>query len=276
MSSAEIIDGKSVAAEVRARVAEEARRLVAETGVVPGLAVVLVGNDPASEVYVGGKGKAAREAGFHSVQHTLPADTSEADLLALVATLNRDPAIHGILVQFPLPRALDVHRNRVIEAIDPAKDVDGLHPVNAGRLASGFPDAIAPCTPAGCMILLRRVLGDSLAGQHAVVVGRSNLVGKPIAQLLLAANATVTVAHSRTRDLAAVGRGGGHRRRGGRPAAAGARRLDQAWRGRHRCRHEPDCRRRARQDSPCRRRRLPTRRCRGRGRSRRCRAASAP
>jgi methylenetetrahydrofolate dehydrogenase (NADP+)/methenyltetrahydrofolate cyclohydrolase len=205
LSSAEIIDGRAVAAEVRARVAEESRQLAADTGVVPGLAVVLVGSDPASEVYVGGKGKAAREVGFHSVQHTLPPDTSERDLLALVDTLNRDDAIHGILVQFPLPDDLDRNRSRVIEAIDPSKDVDGLHPVNAGRLASGFPNAIAPCTPAGCMVLLRRVLGDnSLAGQQAVVVGRSNLVGKPVAQLLLAANATVTLAHSRTRDLAAT------------------------------------------------------------------------
>jgi methylenetetrahydrofolate dehydrogenase (NADP+)/methenyltetrahydrofolate cyclohydrolase len=204
LSSAERIDGKAVAAEVTARVAEETRRLKAEAGVTPGLAVVLVGNDPASEVYVGGKGRTAREVGFHSVQHTLGADTAEAELLALVETLNRDPAIHGVLVQFPLPPALDRNRPRVIQAISPEKDVDGLHPLNIGRLAGGFEGAMVPCTPAGCMVLIRRVLGRDLAGRNAVVVGRSNLVGKPIAQLLLAENCTVTVAHSRTRDLPRV------------------------------------------------------------------------
>ena len=205
-SSARVIDGRAVAAEVTARVAEETRRLKAETRVVPGLAVVLVGHDAASEIYVAGKGKKAEEVGFFSVQHSLPAETTEADLLALVDTLNRDPAIHGILVQFPLPRHL--HRDKVIQAIRPEKDVDGLHPINVGRLASGIDGAMVPCTPAGCVILLHRALGGKLAGRTAVVVGRSNLVGKPIAQLLLAENCTVTVAHSKTVDLAATVRGG--------------------------------------------------------------------
>ena len=200
MSSAERIDGRAVAAEVTGRVAAEARRLKAERGVVPGLAVVLVGNDPASEVYVAGKGRKAEEVGFFSIQHTLPAATSEADLLALVARLNGDARIHGILVQFPLPAHLD--KTKVIEAIHPDKDVDGLNPVNVGRLASGIGGAIVPCTPAGCLILIRRALGGKLAGRRAVVVGRSNLVGKPMAQLLLNENCTVTVAHSKTADLA--------------------------------------------------------------------------
>ena len=200
MSSAERIDGRAVAAEVTGRVAAEARRLKAEHGVVPGLAVVLVGNDPASEVYVAGKGRKAEEVGFFSIQHTLPAATSEADLLALVARLNGDARIHGILVQFPLPAHLD--KTKVIEAIHPDKDVDGLNPVNVGRLASGIGGATVPCTPAGCLILIRRALGGKLAGRRAVVVGRSNLVGKPMAQLLLNENCTVTVAHSKTADLA--------------------------------------------------------------------------
>jgi methylenetetrahydrofolate dehydrogenase (NADP+) / methenyltetrahydrofolate cyclohydrolase len=205
-SSAKAIDGRAVAAEVTARVAEETRRLKAETGVVPGLAVVLVGHDAASEIYVAGKGKKAEEVGFFSLQHSLSAETTEATLLALVDTLNRDPAIHGILVQFPLPRHL--HRDKVIQAIRPEKDVDGLHPINVGRLASGIGGAMVPCTPAGCLILIRRALGGKLAGRTAVVVGRSNLVGKPMAQLLLAENCTVTVAHSKTADLAATVRGG--------------------------------------------------------------------
>ncbi|MCB1494953.1 MAG: bifunctional methylenetetrahydrofolate dehydrogenase/methenyltetrahydrofolate cyclohydrolase FolD [Bauldia sp.] len=200
--NAAIIDGRAVAARVTERVAEETRRLRAEAGVVPGLAVVLVGDDPASHVYVGAKGRKADELGFHSVQHTMAATTSEEELLALVEALNGNPEIHGILIQLPLPSHIDT--DRVIEAIRPEKDVDGLHPVNIGRLASGAGEAMVPCTPAGCMILLRGVLGDGLDGLEAVVVGRSNLVGKPIAQLLLAANCTVTVAHSRTRDLADV------------------------------------------------------------------------
>ena len=197
------IDGKVVAAEVTAAVADETRKLKTETGMAPGLAVVLVGDDPASQVYVGGKGKKAAELGFHSVQKTLPATTSQAELLAVVEALNADPAIHGILVQLPLPGHLD--KVPVIEAIRPEKDVDGLHPVNAGRLAGGDARAVVPCTPAGCLILLKRALGEGgLTGKTAVVVGRSNLVGKPVAQLLLNENCTVTIAHSRTRDLAAT------------------------------------------------------------------------
>jgi methylenetetrahydrofolate dehydrogenase (NADP+)/methenyltetrahydrofolate cyclohydrolase len=205
-SSARVIDGRAVADEVTGKVAEEVRRLKADAGVVPGFAVVLVGNDPASEVYVSAKGRKAEELGLRSVQHTLPAGTAEAELLALVARLNADPSIHGILVQFPLPPQID--RIRVVEAISPAKDVDGLHPLNVGRLAGGIPGALVPCTPAGCLILVRRALPEGLAGRHAVVVGRSTLVGRPMAQLLLDQNCTVTVAHSKTRDLAAVVRAG--------------------------------------------------------------------
>jgi methylenetetrahydrofolate dehydrogenase (NADP+)/methenyltetrahydrofolate cyclohydrolase len=200
-----LIDGKKVAARVVEDVAAGARALTAR-GVRPGLAVVLVGEDPASQVYVRAKGKAAETCGFHSVQHTLPASTGEADLIALVDRLNADPAIHGILVQLPLPGQIDA--GRVLERIAPAKDVDGFHPFNAGLLAVGeLGRALVPCTPAGSMILLReaaRDLGRTLAGLEAVVVGRSNIVGKPMAQLLLAEHCTVTIAHSRTRDLAAV------------------------------------------------------------------------
>jgi methylenetetrahydrofolate dehydrogenase (NADP+)/methenyltetrahydrofolate cyclohydrolase len=203
-SSARIIDGKAVAARVTDRVGEETVRLKQETHVVPGLAVVLVGEDPASQVYVGAKARKAEELGFHSVQHTLPADTPETELMALVAALNADPAIHGILVQFPLPLALDRNRDKVIAAIDPDKDVDGLHPVNAGRLMTGIGRPLVSCTPAGCMILIREALGEDIAGKEAVVIGRSTLVGKPTAQLLLNRNCTVTMAHSRTRDLPAV------------------------------------------------------------------------
>jgi methylenetetrahydrofolate dehydrogenase (NADP+)/methenyltetrahydrofolate cyclohydrolase len=200
-----ILDGRAVAARVTDRVGEETVRLKQEAHLVPGLAVVLVGEDPASQVYVGAKARKAEELGFHSVQHTLPATTKEAELLRLVDDLNRDPAIHGILVQFPLPDGLE--RTRVITAISPEKDVDGLHPVNAGRLATGIGTPIVPCTPAGCMILIREARGGRLAGLNAVVLGRSTLVGKPAAQLLLNENCTVTVAHSRTRDLPYVVRG---------------------------------------------------------------------
>lgn len=200
------IDGRAVAARVIEQVGEETRRLKVEAGIVPGLAVVLVGDDPASQVYVGAKGRKATELGFHSVQHTLPIETTEADLLDLIGRLNDDPEIHGILVQLPLPDQID--KTKVIEAILPEKDVDGFHPINVGRLASGAGKAMVPCTPAGCLILLRDVLGDDMAGLSAVVVGRSNLVGKPIAQLLLGQNCTVTIAHSRTRDLPAVVRSG--------------------------------------------------------------------
>jgi methylenetetrahydrofolate dehydrogenase (NADP+)/methenyltetrahydrofolate cyclohydrolase len=205
VKSATIIDGRAVAARIAGDVAAGVERLKAETLTPAGLAVVLVGDNPASRLYVGGKSRKAEELGFHSVQHNLPAATSEADLLALISVLNRDPLIHGILVQLPLPPQID--KDKVIEAILPEKDVDGFHPVNVGRLAAGLPGALVPCTPAGSLILIREVLGRDLAGRTAVVIGRSNIVGKPMAQLLLNASCTVTVAHSRTRDLAAVTRG---------------------------------------------------------------------
>ena len=200
MSQAQIIDGKITAERLRAEVAQEVAALKAQHGLQPGLAVVLVGEDPASQVYVRSKGEHSKAAGMYSVTHRLSADVSQDDLLALVRQLNVDPTIHGILVQLPLPKGLD--EKAVIETIDPAKDVDGLHVVNAGRLAQGLP-SLVPCTPLGCMILLRETLGD-LTGKRAVVIGRSVLVGKPVAQLLLAADCTVTIAHSRTQDLAAV------------------------------------------------------------------------
>ncbi len=197
---AQIIDGKATADRIRAEVTAEVAELKEKHGLVPGLAVVLTGDDPASQVYVRSKGEHSKAAGMHSVTIRLPADTSQADLLAQVEALNKDPSIHGILVQLPLPKGLD--EKAVISAIDPAKDVDGLHPVNAGLLAQGQ-KALVPCTPLGCMIMLREALGD-LTGKRAVVVGRSVLVGKPVAQLLLAADCTVTIAHSRTSDLPAV------------------------------------------------------------------------
>lgn len=200
MSQAQIIDGKVTAERLRAEVAAEVADLKAKHGLQPGLAVVLVGEDPASQVYVRSKGEHSKAAGMHSVTHRMPAETTQAELLAMVESLNNDPAIHGILVQLPLPKGLD--EKAVIEAIDPAKDVDGLHVVNAGRLAQGLP-SLVPCTPLGCMIMLRETLGD-LTGKRAVVVGRSVLVGKPVAQLLLQADCTVTISHSRTQDLAAV------------------------------------------------------------------------
>jgi methylenetetrahydrofolate dehydrogenase (NADP+)/methenyltetrahydrofolate cyclohydrolase len=195
--TAQIIDGKALSEALRARVTAEVAALKQAHGLTPGLAVVLVGEDPASQIYVRSKGEQSRAAGMHSVTHRLPADTAQADLIALVRQLNADPAIHGILVQLPLPKPLD--EKAVIEAIDPAKDVDGLTVANAGRLVSGLP-ALTPCTPLGCMIMLTETLGD-LAGKRALVVGRSALVGKPIAQLLLRADCTVTIAHSKTRDL---------------------------------------------------------------------------
>ena len=197
--SATLIDGKAQAAALRARVAGEVRRLSARD-VVPGLAVVLVGADPASEVYVRNKGRQTVEAGMRSFDHTLAADVSEAEVLALVGRLNADPQVDGILVQLPLPAQIDAQK--VIEAIDPGKDVDGFHPVNAGRLMTGV-DGLLPCTPLGCLMLVHSVRPE-IAGLEAVVVGRSNIVGKPVAQLLLAESCTVTVAHSRTRDLPAV------------------------------------------------------------------------
>lgn len=200
MSKANLIDGKAIAASVRNEITARAARLLAETGKRPGLAVVLVGEDPASQVYVRNKDRAAEACGFHSVKHTLPADTSEADLLALVAQLNEDEAIHGILVQLPLPGHID--ETKVLRLIRPEKDVDGFHPVNVGLLATGARDtALVPCTPAGSLVLLKRTLQTPLAGLNAVVIGRSNIVGKPMAALLLAESCTVTIAHSRTKDL---------------------------------------------------------------------------
>jgi len=198
--TATIIDGKVIAANLRARVAGEAARLKSAHGIEPGIAVVLVGDDPASNVYVRTKSKMVAEAGMRAFDHKLPAETAEADLLALIGRLNADAAVNGILVQLPLPGQID--SQKVIATIDPAKDVDGFHPVNVGRLSIGLP-ALVPCTPLGC-VLLAKSAHDSLAGMEAVVIGRSNIVGKPVAQLLLAENATVTVAHSKTRDLPAV------------------------------------------------------------------------
>jgi len=200
MTRASIIDGKAVAEALRTEVAASAAQLKRERDITPGLAVVLVGEDPASQVYVRTKAKMTRAAGMLSLEHKLPADTSQAALLALIAELNRRPDVHGILVQLPLPKHID--SGVVIEAIDPTKDVDGFHPVNVGRLASGG-RALVPCTPSGCLILAKTVRPE-LAGLEAVVIGRSNIVGKPMAQLLLAESCTVTIAHSRTRDLPAV------------------------------------------------------------------------
>ncbi len=197
--SATIIDGKAYAEGLRARIAG-AVRVLADQGVMPGLAVVIVGEDPASQLYVKNKARQTVEVGMRSFEHVLPASTGEAELLDLVARLNADPAVDGILVQLPLPRQIDAQK--VIEAIDPAKDMDGFHPINAGRLMTGVPGLVS-CTPLGCLLLAQSVRRD-LAGLNAVVVGRSNIVGKPMAQLLIAQSCTVTVAHSRTRDLPAV------------------------------------------------------------------------
>lgn len=200
---AERIEGRKVADEIVAAVKGGAEGLRGRTGVVPGIAVVIVGTDPASQVYVASKSRKAKECGFHSLQHELAEETDEATLLALIADLNADPAIHGILVQLPLPAHIDA--GRVIQSIDPDKDVDGFHFINVGKLSTGETDsAFVPCTPAGSMILTERARGRDLSGLTAVVIGRSNIVGKPMANLLLAANATVTIAHSRTRDLAAL------------------------------------------------------------------------
>ena len=206
-SGADLIDGKAFAAGLRGRVATAAAELKARHGMTPGLAVVLVGEDPASQVYVRSKGRQTLEAGMHSFEHKLDATTDQATLLAKVAELNADPAVHGILVQLPLPPQIDTQT--VIAALDPNKDVDGFHVINAGRLMTGGRGAeapLVPCTPLGCLMLLKDRLGD-LSGLNAVVVGRSNIVGKPMAQLLLAESCTVTIAHSRTRDLPAVCRG---------------------------------------------------------------------
>src|SRR5215470_12214103 len=200
--TAKIIDGKAIAAELRGRVADASHRLARDRSLVPGLAVVLVGNNPASEVYVGSKTKMAVGSGMRSFDHRMPETVSEAELLALVGRLNKDAVVHGILVQLPLPAHIDAQK--VLASIDPAKDVDGFNPANIGRLAlAGSLRAIAPCTPLGCIILAKTVQ-PSLEGLEAVVIGRSNVVGKPLAQLLLAENATVTTAHSKTRDLPEV------------------------------------------------------------------------
>ncbi len=199
--AAQLIDGKAYAARLRAQIAGGVRVFRAATGRAPGLAVVLVGDDPASAVYVRMKGKQTVDIGMNSFEHKLPANTAQIDLIALLQALNADPAIDGILVQLPLPK--HINELAVVSAIDPDKDVDGLHVVNAGRLASGLPGLIS-CTPLGCMMLIRDALGTSLVGKSAVVIGRSILVGKPVAQLLLAADCTVTIAHSRTVDLHAV------------------------------------------------------------------------
>jgi methylenetetrahydrofolate dehydrogenase (NADP+)/methenyltetrahydrofolate cyclohydrolase len=198
--TARTIDGKTISADLRGRVTDAVHRLRRDRGIVPGIAVVLVGENPASQVYVRNKSKAVAEAGMHAFDRKLPASTSEAELRAVIAELNADQPVNGILVQLPLPEQIDPHS--IIAAIDPAKDVDGFHPLNVGRLSIGLP-AMVPCTPLGC-ILLAKSVHPSLAGMEAVVVGRSNIVGKPVVQLLLQDNATVTICHSKTQDLPEV------------------------------------------------------------------------
>jgi methylenetetrahydrofolate dehydrogenase (NADP+)/methenyltetrahydrofolate cyclohydrolase len=202
MSGAAVIDGKAIAAKLRAEIGAAAAALIRDHGVTPGLAVVLVGDDPASEIYVRNKDRQTRAAGMASFEIKLPATTSEPDLLSIVRTLNSRDDVDGILVQLPLPRHIDA--GRIIEAIDPSKDVDGFHPINVGRLATGQ-TTLVPCTPLGCIMLAKSVRAD-LTGMDAVVIGRSNIVGKPVAQLLLAENCTVTIAHSRSHDLPAIAR----------------------------------------------------------------------
>lgn len=198
--TARIIDGKTIAADLRAKIAVEVARVLAAHKIVPGIAVVQVGDNPASSVYVKSKSKAVAEAGMRAFDHKLPEDVTEAELLTLIGTLNAEPRVSGILVQLPLPAHIDAQK--IIAAIEADKDVDGFHPLNAGRHATGLP-GLVPCTPLGCVLLAKTVL-PSLAGLEAVVIGRSNIVGKPVAQLLLSENATVTIAHSKTRDLPAV------------------------------------------------------------------------
>ncbi|HEY6024454.1 MAG TPA: bifunctional methylenetetrahydrofolate dehydrogenase/methenyltetrahydrofolate cyclohydrolase FolD [Pseudolabrys sp.] len=198
--TARIIDGKTISADLRGKVTDAVHRLRRDRGIVPGIAVVLVGDNPASEVYVRNKSKAVAESGMQAFDRKLPTTASEAELVDLIGKLNSDEQVNGILVQLPLPKQIDAQK--IIAAINPAKDVDGFHPLNVGRLASGLP-AMIPCTPMGC-VRLAKTVHASLAGLEAVVIGRSNIVGKPVAQLLLAENATVTVAHSKTRDLDAV------------------------------------------------------------------------
>ncbi len=206
MASAIRIDGKARAAELSEKITEETAALARDHGIKPGLAVVIIGEDPASQVYVRNKKRTAEACGFHSVRHSLPADVSQEDVLDLVASLNEDAAIHGILVQLPLPGHLD--EQRITQSIAPSKDVDGFHYINIGKLTAGdTADAFVPCTPAGCMLMIEDHLGTDLSGLSAVVIGRSNIVGKPMASLLLARNATVTITHSRTKDLPDVVRG---------------------------------------------------------------------
>lgn len=203
MATAQRIDGKAKAAEMSAEIARQTAALHSEHGLQPGLAVVIIGEDPASQVYVRNKKRTAEACGFHSVQHTLAEDAAEDEVLQLIESLNQDAAIHGILVQLPLPRHLD--EQKITQAVAPNKDVDGFHFINIGKLTSGnTDDAFVPCTPAGCMLMIEDHLGRDLSGLNAVVIGRSNIVGKPMASLLLQANATVTVTHSRTKDLPAV------------------------------------------------------------------------
>ena len=198
MTEATRIDGKAFADKLRARVTAQVKELKASHGITPGLAVVLVGEDPASQVYVRNKHKSTTEAGMNSFEHRLPADTSQKELLTLIDGLNSDPAVHGILVQLPLPKQID--EQAVLAKIDPNKDVDGFHVINAGRLATGLP-GLVPCTPLGCLMLIQDTLGKNLSGKHAVVIGRSNIVGKPMAQLLLRESCTVVIAHSRTKNI---------------------------------------------------------------------------
>jgi methylenetetrahydrofolate dehydrogenase (NADP+)/methenyltetrahydrofolate cyclohydrolase len=235
MALATVIDGKSAAASVIEAVKIAAAGLETETGVRTGLAVVIVGDDPASHTYVGAKGRMAKECGFNSIQHTLPAETTQNELAKLVASLNEDGAIHGILVQLPLPTYLNA--DAIIQSIRPDKDVDGLHVVSAGKLATGdLTSGLISCTPAGAMLLVRSIHGDDLSGLDGVVIGRSNLFGKPMAQLLLAANATVTTAHSKTKDLSAVACGADILVAAvGRPESG----LAQAGRNGDRRRHQP-------------------------------------
>ena len=205
MANATLIDGKAIAAELSSEITARSADLLENQGIKPGLAVVIVGENPASQVYVRNKKRTAEACGFHSVRHTLDADSAEGEVLQLIDTLNNDPAIHGILVQLPLPGHLD--EQTVTQAISPGKDVDGFHFENIGKLTAGHADgAFVPCTPAGCMVMIERQLGKDLSGLNAVIIGRSNIVGKPMASLLLKANATVTVCHSRTKDLPGVAR----------------------------------------------------------------------
>jgi methylenetetrahydrofolate dehydrogenase (NADP+)/methenyltetrahydrofolate cyclohydrolase len=203
MASAIRIDGKAKAAELTEKITEETAALTRDHGIKPGLAVVIIGEDPASQVYVRNRKRTAEACGFHSLRHSLPDDVAEQDVLDLVASLNEDPAVHGILVQLPLPDHLG--EQRITQSISPSKDVDGFHYINIGKLTAGdTADAFVPCTPAGCMLMIEDHLGSDYSGLSAVVIGRSNIVGKPMASLLLARNATVTITHSRTRDLPAV------------------------------------------------------------------------